>query len=119
MEELFKQKARNIKILIKKQTITDPYEKNTENINIMYLPIKAIVADLTTTKAQYAMVGIVTDSAKELTIKKSDKNKLDLSSYIFIDGETYVGWRSGTKLQYRETDDREYIRVYCYIKKTN
>ena len=94
-------------------------EKNTEKTQILLLPLKALVFDLTSTKAQYAMIGIVTDKSKELIIQRKDKSKLDLSSAIIIDGEEFVGWRSGTKLQYRETEDREFVRIYCYIKKTS
>jgi hypothetical protein len=119
MKELFREKARNIKIIISKSEEQDPYEKSTNEIPIMYLPVKAIVSDLTVSKIQWAMPGVLSDKAKEITIQQKDYSKLSLSSTIIVDGENYLGWKSNGKLQYRNTDDGKYIRCYIYLKKTN
>ena len=119
MKDIFSQHARKIKIVISKWETTDPYEKSREETPIMYLPLEAIISDLTVAKIQWAMPGVLTDKAKEITIHQKDYSKLNLSSTIIIDGESYQGWKSNGKLQYRTTDDRAYLRCYVYIKKTS
>jgi len=116
MKELFKEKARNIKIIICKEEILDPIEKNTKKIPIMYIPIKAIVADLSFSKVQWVMPGVTVSKAKEIIIQRKDYNKINLSSSIFIENETYIGFKANGRFQYKETDDKAYIRCFIYIK---
>lgn len=116
MEELFKEQSRTIKIYLGVETVEDPYEKNTTYSLLNPLPIKAIVTDLTTTKAQYAMAGIVVDKAKEIIIEKKYESLLLKSQKIQVDNDYYVGWRQNGRLQYRIEGD--YLRAYIYIKKS-
>jgi len=116
MDNLFKEKSKTIKIYLGIETIIDPYEKNVETTILNPLPIKAIITDLTATKAQYAMAGIVVDKAKEIIINKRYESLLLKSQKIQIGSEYFVGWRQNSKLQYRIEGD--YLRAYIYIRKS-
>ena len=115
MDKVFRELAKNIRVYIGTEIIQDPYEKNVTETLINPIPIKAIVTDLTNTKVQYAMPGIETDKAKEIIIRKINKDKLEMSRKIECDGDFYEGWKVNGKLQYRT--EQNYIRAYIYIKK--
>jgi len=116
MEELFKEQSKTIKIYLGVETIQDPYEKNTSHTLLNPFPIKAIVTDLTATKAQYAMAGIVVDKAKEIIINKRYESLLLKSQKIQIDNDYYIGWQQNGRLQYRV--EGNFLRAYVYIKKS-
>jgi hypothetical protein len=115
MDILFKEKSQKIRIILATEQILDPYEKNVEFTELPSLPILAIVTDLTTTKVQYAMPGIVTDKAKEIIIEKKYESLLLKSYRIKIKNDYYIGWKQNGKLQYRIEGD--YLRAYVYIEK--
>lgn len=117
MDNLFKEKSQYIRIYLGKETIQDPYEKNVSVTMQNPIPIKAIVTDLTSAKAQWAMPGIITDKAKEIIIRKKDRPMLEMSQKIQVVGDTdyYEGWKTNGKMQIRE--EGNYCRVYIYIKK--
>ncbi len=117
MEQLFKEQSERIRIIIATEIITDPYEKSVEFTELPSLPISAIVTDLTFTKIQYAMPGIITDKAKEILTYKKYRNLIENSYKIQIGTEYYVGWKQNSKMQIRE--EGNYIRIYCYIQKVS
>lgn len=119
MENLFFEKAINIRIYVGTETELDPYEKNIDVTLLNPIPIKAIVTDLTSAKVQWAMPGIVTDKAKEIITEKKHRPMLEMSRKIQIVGDTdyYEGWKTNSKMQIREEGD--YIRCYIYIRKEN
>ena len=112
MDILFKEKSEKIRIIFATETETDPYEHRVDFSELPSLPINAIVTDLTTTKAQYAMPGIVTSKVKEIIIEKKYESLLLQSYKIKIGNDYYIGWRQNGKLQYRI--EGEYLRVYIY-----
>lgn len=115
MEVLFREKAIKIRIILAMEKETDPFEHTVDFSELPSLPISAIVTDLTATKAQYAMIGIITDSAKEIIIKKKYESLLLKSYKIKIGNDYYIGWKQNGKLQYRIEGD--YLRAYVYIEK--
>ena len=115
MDKLFKELSKPIKIYLGKETIVDPIEKNVEIAMINPIPIRAIIADLTFAKMQWAMPGIVADKAKEIIIQIRHKSLLETSQKIEIDGEFFEGWRQNSKMQTRK--EGEYLRCYIYLKK--
>lgn len=116
MDKLFKEIARPIKIYLATETVNDPYEKDVTETFLNPLPIKAIITDLTTTKAQYAMAGIITDKAKEIIIEKKYESLLLKSRKIEVDNDYYIGWKRNGRLQYR--NEGNFIRAYIYIEKS-
>ncbi len=118
MDELFKEKSEYIRIFMGTETIQDPYEKNVETTMLNPIPIKAIVTDLTSAKASWAMAGIITDKAKEIIIRKKDRPMLEMSQKIQVVGDTdyYEGWKTNGKMQIRQ--EGNYCRCYIYIKKS-
>ena len=119
MDEIFEQHAKNIKVYIGKETITDPDEYTVDITLLQPIPIEGIVTDLTTTQAQWKMPGITTDKTKEIIVRKVHRGLIEMSQKILIEGDNdyYNGWRVNGKMQIRETSDRKYIRVYIYSKK--
>ena len=115
MDKLFRDHAINIGIILSKEQVVDPYEKNKEHVLLNPLPIKAIVTDLVFSQIQWKMPGVITDKAKELIIQKKKENLLLQSYRIKIGNEYYYGWKVNGRLQYRV--EGNYIRVYVYIKK--
>lgn len=115
MDIIFREHSKKIWVYIGKETETDPIEHTVEVTLQNPIPIKAIVTDLTPTKTQYAMPGIVTDKSKEIIIKKKYKALLEMSQKISIDGDYYEGWRKNGTLQYRI--EGNYLRAYIYTKK--
>ena len=115
MDKVFDELAVPIKIYIAHETETDPFEHTVEETLINPIPIRAIVTDLSNTKIQYAMPGIVTDKSKEIIIKKIHKGLLEMSQKIYVDGDYFEGWRINGRLQYRT--EGNFIRAYIYIKK--
>ncbi len=115
MKNLFFDHSEPIGIIMARETLLDPFEKNVDFSQLNPLPIKAIVSDLTFAKVQWAMPGIVTDIAKEIIIEKKHEALLKLSYKILIDGQYYDGWKRNGQLQYRR--EGNFLRCYCYIKK--
>ncbi len=115
MDILFREKSEKIRITLALEQETDPFEHTVDFTELPSLPISAIVTDLTTTKAQYAMPGIVTSKAKEIIIEKKYESLLLKSYKIKIRNDYFVGWRQNGKLQYRTEGD--YLRAYVYIEK--
>jgi len=115
MYDVFKENSKTIYMYPGLETITDPFDKTAETTLLNPLPIKAIVADLTFTKIQWAMPGIETDKALEIIILKKHENLLKQTYQIKVDNELYNGWQINGRLQYRPEGD--YIKAYIYIKK--
>lgn len=116
LKELIREEGKWIKVFLAKETQVDPFSKEVSSSMINPIPIRGLVTDLTVTKAHYAMIGVMTDKAKEIIIPKSKKSLLEQSHKLQIDDEYYVGWRENGKFQYRIEGD--YLRAYIYIKKT-
>lgn len=114
MDRLFKEKSQMIRIYLATETIADPIEKNIIETYLNPFPIKAIVTDLTFTKIQWVMPGIITNMAKEIIIEKKYESLLLKSRKIQIDSEYFEGWKQNGKLQYRIEEN--YIRCYIYAK---
>jgi len=115
MEELFREKSKTIRIYLGREVETDPYEHTTEVTMLNPLPIKAIVTDLTASSAQWKMVGIIVDKAKEIIIEKKYRSLIEKSYKIEVDGDLFQGWKMNGRMQIREEGD--YCRIYIYIKK--
>jgi PBP1b-binding outer membrane lipoprotein LpoB len=115
MDELFKNESQRIKIYLAIESQEDPYEKNTSLSELPSLPINAIVTDLTFSKIQWSMPGLVTDTAKEIIIEKRHKNLFEQSYKIEINGEFYDSWRVNGRCQYKI--EQNYLRAYIYLKK--
>lgn len=116
MEKLFKEMAQKIRIYLATSTVVDPYEKNTIESYLNPLPIKAIVTDLTASSAQWKMVGIVTDKAKEIICEKKYRSLVEQSYKIEVNGDYFNGWKINGRMQIRE--EGNYCRIYIYIKKS-
>jgi len=117
MEQLFREKAKTIKIFCGVSQEIDPYEKNVETIMLNPLPIKAIVTDLTPTQMRWKSAGIVEEGGKEIIIEKKYENLLKQSQKVEINGSYYYGWRTNGRLNYRI--EGEYLRAYLYTKTEN
>jgi len=115
MEELFREKSRTIRIYLGTEVELDPYEHNVELIELPSFPIKAIVTDLVASQAQWKMIGIITDKAKEIIVNKKYRSLIEKSCKIEIDSEFYNGWKMNGKMQIRE--EGNFCRIYVYIKK--
>ena len=115
MNKLFDELSVPIKIYIGTETEIDPFTHTVTETLLTPIPIKAIVTDLSNTKAQYAMPGIETEKSKEIIIRKIHKDMLIMSRKIYVDGDEYEGWKVSGRLQYRT--EGNYIRAYIYIKK--
>lgn len=115
MEELFREKSQKIRIYLATETIDDPYEKNVKLKELNPLPIRAIVTDLTASSAQWKMIGIVADKAKEIIVEKKYRSLIEKSYKIEVDGDFYNGWKMNGRMQIRE--EGNYCRIYIYIKK--
>lgn len=116
MEELFREKSQKIRIYLATETIDDPYEKNVKLKELNPLPIRAIVTDLTASSAQWKMIGIVADKAKEIIVEKKYRSLIEKSYKIEVNGDFYNGWKINGRLQIRE--EGNYLRCYIYIKKS-
>lgn len=116
MKHVFDQFAKNIRVYLATETVVDPFEKNTELVHLNPLPIKALVTDLTASQAQWKMIGIIADKAKEIIIEKKYRSLIEKSAIIEVEGELYNGWKVNHKLQIRQEGD--YLRCYIYIKKS-
>lgn len=116
MESIFKDFSEKILVYLSVSINEDPYEKNTSEILQNSIPIRAIVSDYTFSKIQWAMPGIVTDKAKEITVEYKHKALLEQSQRLSIDGDNYVGWKVNGKLQYRK--EGAYLRLLCYSEKS-
>ena len=115
MDRMFKELAVPIKIYIGTETEDDPFTHTVTETLLTPIPIKAIVTDLSNTKAQYAMPGIETEKSKEIIIRKIHKDMLIMSRKIYVDGDDYEGWKVSGRLQFRT--EGSFIRAYVYIKK--
>ena len=116
LHELIRNNGKIIDFYLAREEMDDPFEKNVSVTLINPIPVKGLVTDLTTSKVQWTMVGIVTNKAKEIIIESRYKDLLEQSQKIKIDNEYYVGYRQNGQLQYRI--EGSYIRAYIYIKKT-
>ena len=114
MEELFNQFAQRIKVYLSIVSVNDPFEKNESLSELPSLPIDAIVSDLGFGKVKWQMDGISTDDAKELIIEKKNKNLLEQSYKIEIEGIYYDGYKINGKMQIKT--EGEYCRIYIYRK---
>jgi len=115
MNEFFRDTSQSIRVYLATETVVDPYEKNVELTELPFIPIKAIITDLVATQAEWKMPGVTAEKAKELLIKKSNRNLIEQSQFIEIEGDIYNGWKVYGRMQIREEGD--FIRVYVYIKK--
>jgi len=115
LDDIFKEQSRRIKIILAQEEIDDPYEKNVTLSELPSLPILAIVSDLSFSKASWVMVGITTESAKELLIEKKYKSLIEKCYKIIIDNVIYDGWKINGRMQIKEEGD--YLRIFAYIKK--
>ena len=114
MEELFREQAQRIKIYLSKEIQIDPHEKNTEITYLPPLAISAVVSDLSFSKIQWTLIGITTNSAKEVLVEKKNKSLLEQSSKIEIENTSYEGYRINGKMAIKT--EGNYIRVYIYLK---
>lgn len=115
MDNLFREMSQKIQIYLSIVSLNDPFEKNESLVDLPSLPINAIVTDLGFAKIQWAMPGIVTESAKEIIIEKRHQSLIEQSYKIEIDGIIYEGWKINGRLQYKIEQD--YMRAYIYRKK--
>ncbi len=115
LDQIFKLQAISIKVFMKVSVVEDPIEKNTTDTILNSLPIKAIVSDLVASQITYKLPGITTEEAKEIIVQKKHRSLIELSEKIEIDGKTYMGWETNSRLQIRS--EQNYIRCYIYIKK--
>jgi hypothetical protein len=115
LKDLIKKEGKIISFYLGKEVIQDPFEKNT--VSTLYNPIhvRGLVSDLTPNKKQWAMLGVLSDKAKEIIIPASKKTLLEQSQKLKIDDDYYIGWKENGKLQY--TIQGNYLRAYVYIKK--
>ena len=116
-EQLFREESEKLLVYLATETVVDPYKKNKTLSYLNPLPIKAIVADLSASKASYKMVGILTEKSKTIICEKKHRKLIELSYKFKILGETdyYEGYKINGKLQIFELD-KNYIRLYIYIK---
>ena len=114
MEELFKEKSQKILIYLAVPSQDDPFEKNETISELPSLPVDAIVSDLGFGKVKWAMDGISSNDAKELTIEKKNKNLLEQSYKIQIEGIDYEGYKVLGRMQIKT--EGEYCRIYIYRK---
>ena len=115
MENLFRDFAINIKIFVAIENVEDPYEHNTTFEYLNPIPIKALVNDLSFSKAQWSLPGIASSKVKEIIFEKKHLSLLLKSSKIEIELEDYEGYKINGKLSYKVED--QYVRAFCYIKK--
>lgn len=115
LDDLFKEEAIPIKIYLGKETEIDPFEHTVDLTCFNPIPIMALVNDLTPSKIQWSMIGVMTDKAQQIIIEAKYENLLKLSQKIQIDDEYYVGWRQNGRLQF--SIEGNYLRAYIYIKK--
>lgn len=114
MEELFREMSQRIQIYLSVPSQEDPFEKNETLSELPSLPISAIVSDLGFGKIKWQMDGVSTDDAKELIIEKKNKNLLEQSYKIEIEGIYYDGYKINGKMQIKT--EGEYCRIYIYRK---
>lgn len=118
-DHIYKTSGKWINIYCGIETIDDPFEKNTVVVGLNPIPIKAIVSDLTTTKAQWAMPGISVSKVKEIYTPLKYQALIESSQKIGIrdsDGteEYFEGWRESGKMQIRAEGGQ--LRLYVYSK---
>lgn len=114
LKDLFQEWSQKIRIYLVKTDILDPYEKNIEITELPSLPIPAIVNDLSFSKIQWTLAGIITNSAKEIYVEKKYRNLIENSYKIEINNEYYEGYRINAKMAIKEEGD--YLRIYAYKK---
>ncbi len=121
LDDVFSKEGKWIQVYLGIEAIQDPFEKNIISTNFNPIPVKALVADFTTAKAQWAMPGIKVSQIKEIYVQKKYRSLLEKSQKIEIRNsdkinESFEGWRENGKMQIRE--EGEYLRVYVYSKST-
>ena len=118
MMELFDEQAINVRIYLGKESTLDPYEKNTDYVEISNsIPLRAIVTDVSPSKAVWKMPGVTSDKIKQLILPKKHLPLILQSQKITIQGDdsTYYGYKIEGKMSI--VTEGEFIRVYIYVKK--
>jgi len=119
-DDVIQKQGRWIRIYVGKREIQDPIEKNTISVNTVFVPIKVIIEDLTTTQAQYKMPGLKVSKVKDVILEYRHKALFEQSTQIEYEGEMYAGWKDNGKLQFREEPGvgcTAYLRLYIYSQK--
>lgn len=121
LDQIFKKESKWISIYQGVEEIQDPFEKNTITAYINPKSIKAIVRDMTSTKASYKMPGIKISRAKSLLIEKKYRTLIENSAMIEITTEnhtleSYEGWKEFSKMQIVEIGD--YLEINIFSKHT-
>lgn len=93
MDKLFREHSRKIHIILGKESIDDPDEKNTTISFLNPIPIKAIVSDIVAEKLIWKFPGIKVEQAKELILRKRDLDLIRLSHKILIDGIEFYAYQ--------------------------
>jgi len=117
MDKVFDELAVPIKIYIAHETETDPFEHTVEETLINPIPIRAIVTEISSAKAQWTMPGIVTEKSKQIYCKKIHRHLLEMSQKITVRGDSseYYGYRVNGRMSIIEVGDL--VRCYIYVKK--
>jgi len=114
LDDLFKLEAQEILVYTAKEVEIDPNYHTKETTYYNPIPIEAVIIDLTATQIKWKTLGLSTSRAKEIIIRYEDKDKIESSKKIEIDGIEYLGWKQNGKLQYRKAGN--YLRCYVYTE---
>jgi len=112
LRELIEEQGKWIRIYPAREVKVDPYEDEIDYEILQPIAVKAIVADLTFSQAEWKIKGITVDKAKEIILPKRYKGIIEHSYLVEIDEDFYKAWRVNGKMQIRE--EGEYIRIYIY-----
>ena len=119
MKYLFRDHSVPIRLYPSISSVSDPFEKNTTNIELNPITIPAVITDLAFEKVTWAMPGIVTDNAKQIIIQARDLSILLNSQKIEITQngitEYYEGWKVSGRLQYKAEGEHPYLFIRAYI----
>ena len=116
MKDLFKRESKKILIYASKETVEDPYDKNSSHSILNSLPIDAIVFDIAGESMKWKTGGIITVDGKEIICKRRHKELIKMSYKIEVEGESYQGFTVNGHMQIRNLDS-EYISLYIYRTK--
>lgn len=118
LDLLFKEIASNIQIFIAIESVSDPNYKTKSVSFLNPFPIRAIVQDVSSARAEHRMMGIKTNKVKELTIESRHRNLIEKSRKIKIASDNYYGYRpaNGSKIQIKEAGN--YIIVLVTTDET-
>ena len=114
LTDLFRDQQKQILLYMGIETVKDTYEKNVTMAYINPITINGIVSDMSSTRANYKMPGIMLSKAKEILIESRYLKTIEVTQKIRISGDSdyYEGYRINGKLQYREEGD--FIRLFIY-----